>query len=117
MTEQTNTFFRAIEEKGTCRNDGEARAYRSWWRSEETKATRFEVEDLPWEKDLPDFVATLRRAGVNEFAVTDQSTALMRSLHLLAANGCTIEVLCTVERTERCFREQRVTREGILVRV
>lgn len=118
MTEQTNTYFRGIEERGSYRNDGEGRAYRSWWRSEEAKASRFEVEDLPWDKDLPDFVAALREAGVTEFAVTDQSTALMRCLHILAANGCTIEGLCTVERTEWRFRgDCTVSREGILVRL
>ena len=118
MTEQTNTFFRAIEEKGSYRNDGEGHAYRSWWRSEETKASRFEVEDLPWDRDLPDFVLTLRRAGVAEFAVTDQSTALMRCLHILAASGCKITGLCKVERTEWHYGgDRRVSREGILVRL
>lgn len=80
--------------------EGQMRAYRAWMQSGRHNSSILEAEDLPWEKDIPDFVRTLREAGAETFAVTDQSTALMRSLHILAAEGCTVEGLCTVTRRE-----------------
>ncbi len=80
--------------------DGQIKAYRAWNQSRQHNSSVLEAADLPWEKDIADFVRTLREAGTETFAVTDQSTALMRSLHALAAEGCTVEGLCTVTRRE-----------------
>lgn len=79
---------------------GQDKAFCAWLSSIRDESSTFEVRDLPWDKDTHDFVKTLRAAGITEFAVTDQSTALMRLLHLLAAEGCTMQGLCTVTRSE-----------------
>ena len=94
---KNNTYFQAINQTAT---DGQDKAFRAWLRSVQSESSIFEVEDLPWAKDTHDFVETLRAAGITEFAVTDQSTALMRLLHLLAAEGCTMQGLCKVTRSE-----------------
>ena len=80
--------------------NGQEKAYHAWFNSVRDESSTFEVRDLPWDKDTHDFVETLRAAGITEFAVTDQSTALMRLLHLLTAEGCTMQGLCTVTRSE-----------------
>lgn len=80
--------------------NGQDKAFCAWVNSVRDESSIFEVRDLPWDKDTHDFVETLRAAGITEFAVTDQSTALMRLLHLLAAEGCTMQGLCTVTRSE-----------------
>ena len=80
--------------------NGQEKAYHAWFNSVRDESSTFEVRDLPWDKDTHDFVETLRAAGIAEFAVTDQSTALMRLLHLLAAEGCTMQGLCKVTRSE-----------------
>jgi len=80
--------------------DGQDKALCAWFHSVRDESSIFEVRDLPWEKDTHDFVETLRAAGITEFAVTDESTALMRLLHLLAAEGCTMQGLCKVSRSE-----------------
>ncbi len=98
--------------------EGQMRAYRAWMQSRRRGSSTLEAEDLPWERDIPDFVRTLREAGAEAFAVTDQSTALMRSLHALAAEGCTVEGLCTITRREDRYgsmEEYRV--QGISVRL
>ena len=134
MTEQTNTYFRAMQqtctefeqarearraEKTRCTDQaaldawyerekgfkypftsGQMVAYHAWFNSTRNQSSDFEVQDLPWENNTHDFVETLRAAGIVEFAVTDQSTALMRLLHLLAAEGCTMQGLCKVTRSE-----------------
>ena len=81
-------------------SDGQSKAYRAWSNSVRNESSTFDVQDLPWDKDVHDFVKALRDAGITEFAVTDQSTALMRVLHLLADEGCTMQGLCQVTRTE-----------------
>jgi len=98
--------------------DGQIRAYRTWKRSMDRNSSMLEAEDLPWEKDIPDFVRTLREAGAETFAVTDQSTALMRSLHALAAEGCTVEGLCTITRREdRYGSVEEREMQGISIRL
>ncbi len=102
MTDQTNTYFRAIEQASneSPLTDGQHRAYIAWFNSFRSQSSAFEVNDLPWPRDIHDFVETLRAAGVAEFAVTDHSTGLMEGLHGLAAEGCTMQGLCTVTRSE-----------------
>ena len=79
---------------------GQEKAYCAWENCIRNESSTFEVQDLPWDKDIHDFVEALRAAGIAEFAVTDQSTALMRCLHLLADEGCTMQGLCKVSRSE-----------------
>ncbi len=98
--------------------DGQIKAYRAWKRSMDRNSSMLEAEDLPWEKEIPDFVRTLREAGAETFAVTDQSTALMRGLHALATEGCTVEGLCTITRREERYGsvEEREM-QGISIRL
>ncbi len=77
---------------------GQMVAYHAWFNSIRNQSSAFEVQDLPWEDNAHDFVETLRAAGITEFAVTDNSTALMRVLHEFAAEGCTMQGLCKVTR-------------------
>ena len=117
MTDQINTYFRALEQASseTPLTDGKHRAYIAWFRSLKNQSSTFEVEDLPWPRDIHEFVETIRAAGVAEFAVTDRSTGLMEGLHLLAAEGCTMHGLCKVTRSEiRWEGEGPTEREGVL---
>lgn len=102
MTDQTNTYFRALEQANNESpiTDGKHRAYIAWFNSFRSQSSAFEVNDLPWPRDIHEFVETLRAAGVAEFAVTDRSTGLMEGLHKLATEGCTMQGLCTVTRSE-----------------
>ena len=98
--------------------DGEIKAYRAWMQSQRHNSSALEAEDLPWEKDIADFLRTLREAGAETFTVTDQSTALMRSLHAFAAEGCTVEGICTVTRRENRFGTvQDYEVQGISIRL
>ena len=59
-----------------------------------------ELDDFLWEREVSDFIATLRAVGIESFTITDRSTGLMENLHAFAAEGCTMEGLCMVGRTE-----------------
>ena len=89
MTEQTNAYFRALEQASNESpiTDGKHRAYIAWFNSFRNQSSAFEVDDLPWPRDIHEFVETIRAAGVIEFAVTDRSTGLMEGLHKLTADG------------------------------
>lgn len=79
------------------------------------QSSEFECNDLPWTTDMSDFVKTLREAGLETIAVTETSTALLENLHKLAAQGCTVEGLCTVTRPDFWDKPQDVP--GIRVRI
>jgi len=117
MTDQTNTYFQAINQANTGAHftGGQLKAYRAWLGSTRNESSAFEVQDLPWDRDIHDFVETLRAAGIAEFAVTDQSTALMRNLHQLTDEGCTMLGLCKVTRSETRWGNEGATEyDGIL---
>ena len=119
MTEQTNTYFRALEQASgeSTLTDGKHRAYIAWFNSFRNQSSAFEVDDLPWPREIHEFVETIRAAGVTEFAVTDRSTGLMEGLHLLAAEGCAMQGLCKVTRNEMRWGGEGTTEyDGILFR-
>ena len=96
---------------------GQMSAYRAWQNSSANESSYFEVNDLPWDKEAHDFVETLKEAGITEFAITDQSTALMRVLHILAdEEGCKLVGLCKVTRSEKRWGEEGTEEyDGILM--
>ena len=107
MKEYTG-FFKTMEAQSRAGEEfpsGAGYAHRAWWKSKLQGSDTFECEDLPFENDLPDFVNTLKAAGVTRFAVTDRSTALMESMHCLANLGCSLEGLGKVTRTEERYGE------------
>ena len=80
--------------------DGANKAYRAWAGSIENGADEFEFSDLLWDREVADFVDTLRKAGITEFAYTGKSTALMENIYQLAAEGCTMTGLYTKSKEE-----------------
>ena len=77
---------------------GENKALTEYDKSLQNGADAFEVEDLPWDYELADFVKTLRAAKIDTIVVTDQSTALMDGIYGLSGLGCSMGALRTVTR-------------------
>ena len=90
-------------EQGACK------AYRAWKTSLQRKEDEVEMDDFLWEKEVADFVNTLRAAGIETFVYTNQSTAVMENLHAFAAQGCTMTGLCTITRQETRWRDEEPT--------
>ena len=86
--------------QGTCK------AYRAWQTSLRRKEDEVEMDDFLWEKEVKDFLSTLREAGIKTFVYTNQSTAVMENLHQFAAEGCRLEGLCTITRHEDRWGEE-----------
>ena len=79
---------------------GVSKAYRAWAQSLSRKEAELEMDDFLWDKEVRDFIEALRSAGIETFVYTNQSTAVMENLHAFAAEGCTMEGLCTITRQE-----------------
>ena len=136
MKETTNTYFQSmestireynnakrtrLEKKDFPFNQGQMTAFWAWKYSTDFQSTCngeniLEVSGLPQAKDIHDFVTCLREAGVDTFATTDESTALLRSLHALSEEGCQMTGLCKVIRTEtRWGANETETYNGLLM--
>lgn len=86
----SETARRCIRERDamTCPlTQGEVEAVRAW----EPEAETFVATDHLWTKDIHDFVACIREAGITTFLFTDTSTALMESIHEFAKEGALLE--------------------------
>ena len=81
-------------EQGACK------AYRAWASSISRKEDELEMDDFLWDKEVADFISSLRSAGSSTFVYTNQSTAVMENLHAFAAQGCTMSGLCAIIRPE-----------------
>ena len=99
-------YFEKLRDTEKNPTRGQVYAYRSWEQSTEDRADMFEVRGLPWGSQIKDgvmkeFVAALTAADIDEIIVTDQSTALMESVHALVAEGAS-ELLpaihCTIHQ-------------------
>ena len=88
---------------------GASKAYRAWASSISRKEDEVEMDDFLWEKEVPDFTETLRRAGIKTFVYTNQSTAVMENLHQFVAAGCTMQGLCTITRQETRWGDEEPT--------
>ena len=86
-------------------SNGACKAYRAWKTSLRRQQDEVEMEDFLWEKEVADFIDSLRQAGIKTFVYTNQSTAVMSNLHDFAANGCTMQGLCTIIRQENRYGE------------
>lgn len=90
-------------EQGACK------AYRAWAQSISRKEDELEMDDFLWDKEVKDFIDTLRCAGITSFVYTNQSTAVMENLHAFAAQGCTMIGLCTITKQETRWGDEEPT--------
>ena len=115
-------YFEKLRDTEKNPTRGQVYAYRSWEQSTEDRADMFEVRALPWGSQIKDgvmkeFVAALTAADIDEIIVTDQSTALMESVHALVAEGAYLEGRrnCYPRSTARSIRPPRGQRAGIQI--
>ena len=88
---------------------GACKAYRAWAASISRQEDELEMDDFLWEKEVGEFVEALRSAGIQTFVYTNQSTAVMENLHQFAAEGCTMDGLCTITRRETRWGDEEPT--------
>lgn len=90
-------------------SQGANKAYRVWASSVGRQEEEVEMDDFLWDREVADFVDTLRKAGFSSFVYTNQSTAVMENLHQFAAQGCRMEGLCVILRHENRWGDEEPT--------
>ena len=117
-SEEMDAWYEEKEAMKFPVSEGENKAYWAWKFTQENRSSEFEVDDFLWDREVKDFVYALRKAGVKSIAFTNHSTALMENLHALAAEGCTIEGLCTVKRLRKDWEGMKEEEyPGIRIRI
>ena len=86
---------------------GACKAYRAWKQTVEKEEDEVAMDDFLWDREVADFIDALRQAGMTSFIYTNQSTAMMENLHAFEAEGCRMEGLTKITRTERRFGADR----------
>ena len=102
-SEELKTWYAEEEQMAFPYSQGACKAYCAWKYST-TEEILF--DDYVWDKEAHDFIDTFRKAGIETFVVTNQSTGLMEDLHGYAAEGCTMLGLCTITKKSRRFGEE-----------
>ena len=97
---------------------GEMKAYWVFKNRCETDTDEFEMNDFCWDKECRDFIETLRRLGITEFTLTNQSTGLMENIHGFIAEGCTMIGAHTLTKQSRRWGGEQTEKVlGILFKV
>ena len=91
---------------------GECRAFRVWKYGGGTD-TDIILDDYVWDDEVHDFIHALRSAGIETITIIDSSTALMRTMHGFAAEGCVMIGLCTIPHPT--FRDE--TKPGVKFKI
>ena len=99
-SEELKAWYEEEEQMKFPFSSGANKAFRAWRYSDGDEII---FDDHCWDTEVHDFIDTLRKAGFKSFVVINQSTALMENLHGFAAEGCTMEGLCTIYRTENHY--------------
>lgn len=99
--DEGTVLMKAFEEENKFPySDGAMKAYWAYQNVNYRGSDCFEVEDLPWPKDMKDFAETLKEAGIDAIVVTDQSTGLMDGIYGLNENGWKMGSLKIVTRKD-----------------
>lgn len=90
-------------------NNAQMKAYWAWQYTEENNLETFTLNEFLWEKEIEDFVKTMKDAGVTEFVYTCTSTALMDNIHDLEAAGYKMTGLAELKFEDR-WSDRKVLR-------
>lgn len=110
VTSYRNEYFDGLIEKYTAKKQapeshGMNRAIIAYLHTNDASLSELMVDDMPFSNDMDDFMGTIEAAGITEFLLCDDSTALMESLHYLFSHGWQVVCTCEVE-TSRITTKQ-----------
>ena len=98
--------------------DGENKACMAYKKSRIHSSSELELDDCIMGQDVEDFLEALRKAGIPEFAYTNQGSAAILNIHAFVEAGCTFEGLCKVTRREDgCGKEMTTEYPGVRFKV
>jgi len=106
-SEEMKAWYKEKAELTFPLSGGACKAYRAYNYSLQKGNEEFEMEDFLWDREVEDFVSTLKAAGIETFIYTNQSTAVMENLHGFEEAGCRMDGLAKITRMERRYGENR----------
>lgn len=81
---------------------GQCIAYRAYDTYKSGYYNDFVVDEFFWDaSDIKDFLDTVRKAEIEIFIFTNQSTGLMKNIHDLVESGCTLLGTCKVSSNSK----------------
>ena len=95
-------YFDGIESYSACKTHGEQNARRAYLHTTRQKASMFAVQEIPSVIDVPDFVHSLRKAGVSEIALISVTGDFMNVLKAMENAGCRIMGIVSVTYQDDC---------------
>lgn len=84
--------------------DGAVKAYWAWRNGKEYNGKPV-LKYALYGDEIADFCKTLRIAGVDQFVIADESTALMRNIHGFIEEGCSWGGIFTWRKTYNLYGE------------
>lgn len=73
---------------------------RAYCRSLRCNLEALDFNDIIWEREIPEILQNLKELGIKSFTVSDQSTALMETLHQFMKAGCNLTGYTEVQASE-----------------
>lgn len=97
---------------------GACKAYRAYKQSLEKNTEELEMSDFLWDNEVEDFLDTLKKAEINSFIYTNQSTAVMENMHAFEEQGCRMVGLKRIKRLVQKYGAEEIeTTLGVLFAV
>ena len=81
-------------------SQGVSKAYRAWWTSIDRNQDEVEMDDFLWDKEIKDYLETLKKAGITTFLYANESTSAMENMRDFLRNNCTMDGAKTITRKE-----------------
>lgn len=97
-SEELKAWYGEKEAMKVPYSQGERQAYQAYTRTTANGEETIEMNDHLWDRDVEDFLTTLRKAEVEEFIYTNHSTAVMDNLHEFEKYGAKVVGLATIQR-------------------
>ena len=99
-SEKLEAWYKEKNELTFPFKEGECKAYRAWKESSWHEDEELVMDDFLWEKEIKDFLETLKKAGITTFIYANKSTSAMENMRDFLKNGCTMDGAKTITRKE-----------------
>ena len=106
-SEELEAWYKEKSELVFPFKEGECKAYRAWRGSIEHEDDELVMDDFLWDKEIEDFLTTLKEAGIRSFLYTNESTSSMENMRDFINNGCKMDGGKTITRKEHRWGQDK----------
>lgn len=102
-------YFRlsdSIEEKGQTY----AKLYRYYSEAQQRKNNYIDLNEVVWDKDVPDLIEGFRSCGIDHFTFSSSWSSAIETAWLFTENGCSLEGLIRINSAHKDFETHEFTK-------